>query len=87
LLIPPGYPEAISGAVLKLLRDPVRRLHMGESARVWVCAHYSDERVLRLAVSFYMNLLKPRPLLNPGGTLTPASARHGLAAWLHLREQ
>ena len=36
LLIPPGYPEAISEAVLKLLRDPDRRRRMGEAARAWV---------------------------------------------------
>jgi glycosyltransferase involved in cell wall biosynthesis len=87
LLIPPGYPEAISEAVLKLLRDPSRRRRMGEAARAWVCAHYSDERVLQLAVSFYKNLLKPRPELNPVETLTPGGGRHGLAAWLHFREQ
>lgn len=33
LLIPPGYPEAISEAVLALLRDPERRSHMGKAAR------------------------------------------------------
>jgi glycosyltransferase involved in cell wall biosynthesis len=87
LLIPPGYPQAISEAVLKLLRDPSRRQRMGEAARAWVCAHYSDERVLQLAVSFYKKLLKPAPMLNPGETLTPAGGRHGLAAWLHFREQ
>jgi glycosyltransferase involved in cell wall biosynthesis len=61
LLIPPGYPEAISEAVLKLLRDPSRRRRMGEAARTWICSHYSDERVLRLAVSFYKSLLKLPP--------------------------
>jgi glycosyltransferase involved in cell wall biosynthesis len=59
LLIPPGYPEAISEATLKLLRDPARRIRMGKAARAWICEHYSDERVLRLAVSFYKSLLKP----------------------------
>ena len=29
LLIPPGYPEAIYESVIKLLRDPERRLRMG----------------------------------------------------------
>jgi glycosyltransferase involved in cell wall biosynthesis len=75
LLIPPGYPAAISEAVLKLLRDPVRRRGMGEAARTWVCAHYSDERVLRLAVSFYKSLLKPRQAVSPGGTHTAGSGR------------
>ncbi len=60
LLIPPGFPEAISEAVLKLLRDPAQRRRMGQAARAWVCKNYVDERVLRLATAFYKSLLKPR---------------------------
>jgi glycosyltransferase involved in cell wall biosynthesis len=60
LLIPPGYPEAISEAVLKLVRDPVRRLRMGEAARKWVSQHFADERVLQLTVGFYKSLLNRR---------------------------
>jgi glycosyltransferase involved in cell wall biosynthesis len=59
LLIPPGYPEAIFEAVLKLLRDPERRLRMGEAARAWVLKHYVDERVLGLTADYYKSLLKP----------------------------
>jgi glycosyltransferase involved in cell wall biosynthesis len=57
LLIPPGSPEAIAGAALALLRDPVRRLRMGRAARAWACDHFSNRRVLELNVSFYANLL------------------------------
>jgi glycosyltransferase involved in cell wall biosynthesis len=71
LLIPPGYPEAISEVVLKLLRDPARRRLMGDAARAWVCSHYSDERVLRLAVSFYKSLLKPLPAETSEDSLAP----------------
>jgi len=71
LLIPPGYPEAISEAVLKLLRDPARRRLMGDAARAWVCSQYSDERVLRLAVSFYKSLLKPLPAETSEDSLAP----------------
>jgi len=60
LLVPPGYPAAISEAALKLLRDPARRVAMGKAARAWICEHFSDERVLRLAVSFYKSLLNPK---------------------------
>ena len=59
LLIPPGYPAAISEAVLKLLGDPERRMRMGEAARIWVTAHYADQHVLSLAVSYYRSLLQP----------------------------
>ncbi len=58
LLIPPGYPEAIAEAVIKLLHDPARRRRMGMAARVWVGEHYSDARVLALTADFYRNLLK-----------------------------
>ena len=59
LLIPPGYPDAIVEAVMKLLRDPARRRRMGEAARVWVTEHFSDTRVLGLTAEFYKSLLRP----------------------------
>jgi glycosyltransferase involved in cell wall biosynthesis len=65
LLIPPGYPEAICEAVLKLLRDPKRRRRMGKAARAWVLEHYVNERVLRLTAAYYKSLLKT-PAEAPG---------------------
>jgi len=62
LLIPPGYPEAIVESVLKLLRDPARRLQMGRAARAWVTAHYSEERVLGLTADYYRSLLDAEPV-------------------------
>jgi len=59
LLIPPGYPEAICEAVLKLLRDPERRQRMGQAARAWVREHYLDERVQGLTAAYYQELIKP----------------------------
>ncbi len=61
LLIPPGYPEAILEAVVKLLRDPGRRLQMGRAARAWVAEHYSEERVLGLTAEYYRSLLDAEP--------------------------
>jgi len=58
LLIPPGYPEAIYESVIKLLRDPERRLRMGRAARAWVTEHYSEERVLGLTAEFYLSLVE-----------------------------
>jgi glycosyltransferase involved in cell wall biosynthesis len=57
LLIPPGYPEAISESVIALLRDPIRRRRMGRAAREWVMEHFENERVLGLTVEFYRNLI------------------------------
>jgi glycosyltransferase involved in cell wall biosynthesis len=56
-LIPPGYPEAISEAVLSLLTDPERCFRMGQAARAWVLEHFVDRQVLGLAVAFYKQLL------------------------------
>ncbi len=42
LLIPPGYPEAISEAVIKIMRDPERQHRMGRAARTWVMEHYLE---------------------------------------------
>lgn len=60
LLIPPGYPEAIAEAALKLLRNPARRKTMGGAARAWVREHYLEEYVLEMTVDFYRGLW-PRP--------------------------
>jgi glycosyltransferase involved in cell wall biosynthesis len=74
LLIPPGDPQAIRDAVLKLLDEPERRRRMGEAARSWVSARYSDTRVLRLAVSFYKGLLTPQLQTSPAKALNAADS-------------
>jgi glycosyltransferase involved in cell wall biosynthesis len=79
LLIPPGYPEALSEAVLKLIRDPERRREMGCAARAWVIKHYVDRRVVGLTVAFYQSLLDSEPLMNLAMGSDVAAAR-GLAA-------
>jgi glycosyltransferase involved in cell wall biosynthesis len=70
LLIPPGYPEAISEAVLKLLRNPARRRRMGEAGRAWVLEHFVDRRVLGLAAAYYKLLLEPAVALGKFGSIT-----------------
>jgi glycosyltransferase involved in cell wall biosynthesis len=58
LLIPPGYPDAICEAVLKLIRDPKRCHRMGQAARAWVLKHYLQARVLGLTAAYYRSLLE-----------------------------
>jgi glycosyltransferase involved in cell wall biosynthesis len=58
LLVPPGYPEAIREAILKLLQDEARRRAMGAAARRWVIEHFSEERVLQLTIEFYRSLMR-----------------------------
>jgi glycosyltransferase involved in cell wall biosynthesis len=62
LLIPPGYPEAIYESVMKLLRDPERRFHMGRVGRAWVVEHYSEEQVLTLTANYYLSLMEAEPI-------------------------
>jgi glycosyltransferase involved in cell wall biosynthesis len=57
LLIPAGYPEAISEAVLKLLRDRRRCRRMGKAGRAWVLGHFASHRVLGLTTALYKSLL------------------------------
>ncbi len=65
LLIPPGYPDAICEAVLKLLGDPERRRRMGQAARAWVLEHYMEDRVLGLTANYYLSLLETESRLEP----------------------
>jgi len=60
LLIPPGHPEAIYEAVMKLIRDPQRRRLMGKSARAWILEHYVEARVVGMTVDYYKSLLDDR---------------------------
>jgi len=57
LLIPPGYPEAISEAVIKLIHNPELRQRMGEAGRAWILHHYIDKHVLKLTSAYYTSLL------------------------------
>jgi glycosyltransferase involved in cell wall biosynthesis len=57
LLLPPGHPEAIVEAALKLLKHTERRRRMGQAARAWVLENYGSERVLAQTVDFYKSLL------------------------------
>jgi len=62
LLIPPGYPQAISESVLRLLGDSARLEKMGQAARAWICRRYADYLVLGMAVSFYKRILSQAPI-------------------------
>jgi glycosyltransferase involved in cell wall biosynthesis len=59
MLVPPGNSQAICEAVLRFIRDPDRRLKMGNAARAWVTAHYENRRVLGITVGFYQRMIKP----------------------------
>jgi glycosyltransferase involved in cell wall biosynthesis len=68
LLIPPGYPEAISEAILQLLGDVPRRHAMGAAARRWVMERFSEERVMSLTVALYRELMNAHVEMAPADT-------------------
>lgn len=68
LLIPPGYPEAICEAVLKIVRDPDLGRRMGQAARAWALERYPEARVVGMTVDYYRELLESAP----GGRLLEA---------------
>ena len=79
LLIPPGYPEALSEAVLKLIRNPERRREMGRAARAWVIKHYVENCVVGLTAAFYQKLLDAEPSMNLAMGIEEAIAKEPAA--------
>jgi glycosyltransferase involved in cell wall biosynthesis len=65
LLVPPGYPEAICEAILQLLKDEPRRRAMGAAARRWAVERFSEERVMRLTVALYRELMHTEAEMTP----------------------
>jgi glycosyltransferase involved in cell wall biosynthesis len=66
LLIPPGYPEAICEATLKILQDTPLRRRMGVAARERVLDQFVDDRVLGLSVALYQSLVRANALTGDG---------------------
>ena len=73
LLIPAGYPQAITEALLRLLRHPEDRVRMGRAARTWVIERFVNGRVLALTVSFYRTVLTRAGLQNEAALATDAA--------------
>jgi glycosyltransferase involved in cell wall biosynthesis len=61
LLIPPGYPEAISEAVLKIMGNPERQKRMRQAARAWIIEHYVESRVVTLTADYSSELVTSVP--------------------------
>lgn len=58
ILIPAGYPHAVSEAVLRLIGNPKLRQRMGRAGREWVIDQFVNGHVLGLTVGFYKGLLE-----------------------------
>jgi glycosyltransferase involved in cell wall biosynthesis len=62
LLVSPRDSEALSEAVLRIIRNPQHSRRMGQAARSWVLKHYPEERVVNITADYYRSLLEMPPL-------------------------
>ena len=58
LLVPPDDPEALAGAILRVLRDPGR---LGEAGLERAKSEFSVERMSRRTLAVYERALSSRP--------------------------
>jgi glycosyltransferase involved in cell wall biosynthesis len=64
-ILVPGDPGSLSEAIVKLLREPDKRVRMGSAGRAWVLEHFTDQRLFGLTTSFYKSLLRPGAAIIP----------------------
>jgi hypothetical protein len=79
LTVPPGDPDRLGQAILRLVQDPVLRRTLGQQGRAHVRAHFDREQQVRLTEVLYLRALGlPGPTV--AGTLVFRDARDR-AAW------
>ncbi|HLG91880.1 MAG TPA: glycosyltransferase family 4 protein [Acidimicrobiales bacterium] len=61
VLVPPGRPDLLAGALAGLARDPARRLAMGQAARRKAERHFDHRRVIEDTLATYARLLARSP--------------------------
>jgi len=72
-LVPPGDPNALSQACLRLASDPAARRSMGRAGLEQVRAHYSIDVMIDRTAALYAKLLQERGL----GQLIPSQVHSG----------
>jgi glycosyltransferase involved in cell wall biosynthesis len=60
LLVPPGQPEVLAEAIMRLLADPELRRRLGSNARVSVCERFSRQAVCARTLRAYRSLIGMR---------------------------
>jgi rhamnosyl/mannosyltransferase len=59
LLVPPGDPAALAGAMLRLLTNPRFAAGLGDAARQRAAERFSREAMVRRHEDFYRRLVGP----------------------------
>jgi glycosyltransferase involved in cell wall biosynthesis len=57
LLVPPSDPDALAGAILRLLESPDERSRMGECGREYVARFFSERRMVEEVLQLYRELV------------------------------
>jgi D-inositol-3-phosphate glycosyltransferase len=84
-LVPPRDPEALSARLEEMLRDPARRMRMGEAGRARVLNSFTWQQVAMRTAALYDELLCRR--LARSSDRRPALSRGGDAVARHLQVQ
>jgi D-inositol-3-phosphate glycosyltransferase len=84
-LVPPRDPEALSARLEEILRDPARRMRMGQAGRARVLSSFTWQQVALRTAALYDDLLSERCALS--SERRPALTRGGGAMTRHLQAQ
>jgi glycosyltransferase involved in cell wall biosynthesis len=74
LLVPPGDPPALTGAISRLLDDPATAHRLGAAARNHAAEHFSLTRMVGQHVSLFEELVSPAPARSPAVVHAPSPA-------------
>jgi D-inositol-3-phosphate glycosyltransferase len=84
-LVPPRDPEPLCARLEEILRDPARRMRMGQAGRARVLKSFTWQQVAMRTAALYDDLLGDRFALS--SDQQPALARGGVAMAHHLQPQ
>ena len=73
LTVPPDDPEALAGAMSRLLREPGLGERMGEEGHRWVIGNFSQERQVRQTEELYLSAFERSQLRVRNVTPSPAT--------------
>lgn len=66
LLVPPGDSEALASAVLRLLKEPYSRQHMGKAGKERLEMHFTLDQTMRTLQNVYAKLLSTQDRVEKG---------------------